>query len=56
MVSTVEALSKVHFMLLILIVRVWVVDDALGATITGSGWSDRTWLLEGRRERASGNR
>ena len=56
MVSAVEALSKVHFMLLVLIIRVWVVDDALGATITSSGRSDRARLLEGLRERPGSDR
>ena len=46
MVSAVEALSKIHFVLLVLIIRVRVVDDALGASITSGGRSDRTRLLE----------
>ena len=56
MVSAVEALGEVHFMLLVLIIRVRVVDDALGATIASSGWSDRARLLEVHRERPGGDR
>ena len=56
MVSAVKALSKVHFMLLVLIIRVRVVYDALGASITSDGWSDRTRLLEVHGERTGRNR
>ena len=56
MVSAVEALSEVHFMLLVLIIRVRVVDDALGANIASNGWSDRARLLEVRGERPGSNR